>query len=97
MRVGSRLTPRQFASISLAQLAPSRAAESSYFMVCANAGDEAATGSTSSIDRIQFMGFISYDAGAHGQALQRENGRDRGGTATQAPHARTFCGKSPWR
>src|SRR5665213_4635387 len=42
MRVGSRLTPRQLATMSCAQLAPSNPADSSNFTVSAEADDQAA-------------------------------------------------------
>src|SRR6266576_2275776 len=54
-RVGSGLTPRQFESMSLAQLAPSIAAASSNLIVSAEAEDQAATRTTDNINRMGFM------------------------------------------
>src|ERR1700719_842840 len=55
MRVGSRLTPRQFASISLAQLAPKSPAASSNFIVSADAEDQAAARRIDNINRMAFI------------------------------------------
>src|ERR1700674_1527634 len=53
--MGSRLTPRQFVSISLAQLAPSIPAASSNFIVSADADDQAVIRTMDSIDRTGLM------------------------------------------
>src|ERR1700730_17816486 len=84
--MGSRLTPRQFVSISLAQLAPSIPAASSNFIVSADADDQAVTRTMDNIDRIGLMvssaplsgsGAQGHASGERRRQQRREYATDR--------------------
>src|SRR5882724_8500012 len=91
----SRLTPRQVASISGAQLLPSIAEASPKLIVCAAAMDGAAISSTNNVERPRIM--VSSDTrkspmvkGCGATALEENVGLDMGTRSRSAMRSR-FC------